>query len=203
MTGHAHEGSHRPHAGWIAMSFLAGLLGGAAAAALLPAAREQPGDATLTIGGLPELDQHVQELTHELQALRAEPMPAALRAEPPAGAAAEPLRPSGGDADLAALVARLDRLLAEPPRLGAPAVPALVIPDPAATEAARRALISAAAEELTPDLSLLSYQQIVERYGRPTRISGGDGPVSWFYDDAATGETRQLMFVDGLVSACY
>jgi hypothetical protein len=188
--------------GWIAVAFGAGLLGGVAAT-LLQAPREHPGDATVAIDGLDALDRHVQELTHELQALRTGPAQPALRAEPQPGAAVEPLR-SSGDADLAALVARLDRLLAEPPRLGAPEVAALVIPDAAATEAARRALIHAEREDVNPEIRLMTYQQIAERFGRPSRISReANGDVSWFYDDASDDEMRQMTFIDGLLADWY
>ncbi|HZL99589.1 MAG TPA: hypothetical protein VFD43_04980 [Planctomycetota bacterium] len=160
---------------------------------------------TLDVAGLDALDQHVQELTRELQSLRTSPALRAAGADPAPTSAVEPLRASA-DADVKSLIARLDALLDQQALAraaeAAGGTAPLVIPDPAATETARRALIDAGREKVPSDNYLMTYQQIVERYGRPTLIRPDDGGVVvWTYADRDNLNSGvNFRFVDGLVS---
>lgn len=190
--------SASPRGGPLVLAFLAGLLGGAASVALLPG-RSGPSEPAPASSGLESLDRHVQELTREFSALRAAAALPAPRSELAPGAPVESLHPAA-DAGLAALVARLDELLARSSSLGASSLPSIVIPDPKVTEAARRALIQAEPEDVKGEIVLMNYQQIVERFGRPDAVYANDnGSVNWVYIDAATNAQRYLTFVDGLV----
>jgi hypothetical protein len=50
---------------------------------------------------------------------------------------------------------------------------------------------------------LLTYQQILERYGRPSFVLPGNTGMNWYYDDkSADGNTTDrivIRFIDGIV----
>ena len=50
-----------------------------------------------------------------------------------------------------------------------------------------------------------SYQQVLERYGKPSEFyRNSGGVIRWAYetDEGVDGRTRSFIFVDGFVSRC-
>lgn len=207
MTESSSRATPRASLGAIVVAFTAGLLGGAAMFALLPGARPAASEAPLSIAGVDELGHRVQELTQEMQALRATPLHSTLPDASATRGSVKPLQ-SSTDADLRLLIAKLDELLnrsASLRELGVPAGAApLAIPDSTRTEPARAALIAGGRDEVSSDNFLMTYQQIVERYGRPSAVwrDKEGGGVLWTYV-ARDGSDDQVtfVFIDGLVSS--
>ncbi len=60
-------------------------------------------------------------------------------------------------------------------------------------------------KEFTGDHLMWSYQQVLERYGKPSEFyRNSGGVIRWAYetDEGVDGRTRSFIFVDGFVSRC-
>jgi hypothetical protein len=193
------DGTTRP---WI-VALVAGLVGGLAAALLTALARSEASQPT-EIAGLDAIERQLQQLTAELRERPVEPTTLPQRldtANVPRDAPVEPLQPSA-TAELEAAAARLEAMLGRLETAATTDSRPLTIPDPAFTQPARETLLQAKKSDSLPDeLYLANYQQVLDRYGRPSIITAINiGTVRWgYFDPVDSNRRRYLVFADGHV----
>jgi hypothetical protein len=180
--------------------FLGGLFGGVLGSALFrapaaPASGASPGD------GAPRSDEGlraaIEALTVEVRRANVvAPVDDDLRA-PVDGEGTVP----AGEQDFGAVVAALDRLTQALGQArggvagGGIGISPLVVPGPGSRGDALARLVGRSAEELAVEHRFLTYQQVLDRFGRPDEVSNG----SWLYR-TGSGDQREVFtfqFVDG------
>jgi len=191
------------------LAFVAGALGGAAAALLLaPHGPAADGSENAELRhAIAALDESVRALGSQLEGLS--------RTSPaPAPSPQQPLAPSGEDhairdlIDVAMVLGRLEDIakLLEA-RIGQatsafPGSSPLPLLDATRTPADRSALIALATEEndqrqVWKRHAFWTCQQVLDAYGLPDQIETGDGSMGWYYD---TGErTVHFVFYEGML----
>lgn len=180
--------------------FLGGLIGGWIGSAMFraptaPASAASPGD------GAPRSDDAlraaIEALTAEMRrASLVTPVDDGLR-EPVNGEGAPPAAAQ----DFGAVVAALDRLTQALGQArggvagGGIGISPLVVPGPGSRKDALARLVGRSAEELALEHRFLTYQQVLDRFGRPDEVSAD----SWSYrlDSGAESNDFTFVFVDG------
>ena len=94
------------------------------------------------------------------------------------------------------LVAALDHMRSTTSRLGSDGalIEPAVIPDPSLLEAFTPEEVDAQ----TAPYMMWTYQQVMDRFGKPVRVARGDSNIWWYYR-STSGKTVSFIFQDGRV----
>ena len=198
-----------PGAGALLLAFLAGTLGGAAAALLVqPRAASEGADDAALRQSIAALDETVRALGAQVEGLARTPPVREQGATEPLAAPAHGDQAISDLVDVAMVLGRLEdiaKLLQTRVATtgsgfaGAGALPPLEATQPPSD---RNALIGLATEEnnqrqIWRRHAFWTCQQVIDAYGLPDQIEAGDGLMGWYYD---TGErTLHFEFYEGML----
>jgi hypothetical protein len=187
--------------------FVGGLLGGLLGSALFARGGAPGGGAPagerVVVESDPQLRAAIEALTRELR-LRAADAPVTV------GGAREAVREANGApaGDFGALAAALDRLTQDLEQArggvagGGIGVTPLVLPPPGHRAANLRALLAMDDEEASRQFRLWTYQQVLDRFGRPDYIHEG-GRWTYVLPEGNGNSEFTFRFTDGFLSGIY
>ena len=186
--------------------FLGGVVGGVLGSALIGRAAVQPGPAAATpltapTGADPELVQAIEQLVDEVRRARNAPVEVGASERRPVGGASPPAL------DEDRVVAALDRLTlalqaaqgrATPGGIG---ITPLVLPPPGSHRGALEALIGRDWEEISREYRFWTFQQVLDRFGRPDEVS--DDRWLYFVPHGDDEEIYTFQFSQGYLMNIY